>query len=79
VDSVTKFVEVRPLRGSKLKGVDSEEVADFLQTEILHRYPGVYEVVTDRGGEFGAKFTMLCKAWGIKHVKIAAKNPKANG
>jgi hypothetical protein len=63
VDSVTKFVEVRPLRGSKLKGVNSEEVADFLQTEILHRYPGVYEVVTDRGGEFGAKFTLLCKAW----------------
>jgi hypothetical protein len=54
-------------------------VTDFLQTEILHRYPGVYEVVTDRGGEFGAKFPMLCKAWGIKHVKIAAKNPKANG
>jgi hypothetical protein len=79
VDSVTKFVEVRPLRGSKLKGVDSEEVADFLQTEILHRYPSVYEVVTDRGGEFGAKFMLLCKAWGIKHVKIVAKNPKANG
>jgi hypothetical protein len=79
VDSVTKFVEVRPLRGTKAKGVDSEEVADFLQTEVLHRYPGVYEVVTDRGGEFGAKFTLLCKAWGIKHVKIAAKNPKANG
>jgi hypothetical protein len=79
VDLVTKFVEVRPLRGSKFKGVDSEEVADFLQTEILHRYLGVYEVVTDRGGEFGAKFSMLCKAWGIKHVKIAAKNPKANG
>jgi hypothetical protein len=79
VDSVTKFVEVRPLRGSKLKGVDSEEVADFLQTKILHRHPGVYEVVSDRGGEFGAKFLMLCKAWGIKHVKIAAKNPKASG
>jgi hypothetical protein len=54
-------------------------VADFLQTEILHRYPGVYEVVTDRGGKFGAKFSMFCKAWEIKHVKIAAKNPKANG
>jgi hypothetical protein len=79
VDSVTKVVEVRPLRGTKAKGVDSEEVADFLQTEVVHKYPGVYEVVTDRGGEFGAKFTLLCKAWGIKHVKIAAKNPKANG
>jgi hypothetical protein len=79
VDSVTKFVEVRPLRGTKAKGVDSEEVSDFLQTEVLHRYPGVYEVVTDRGGEFGAKFMLLCKAWGIKHVKIAAKNPKVNG
>jgi hypothetical protein len=22
---------------------------------------------------------LLCKAWGIKHVKIATKNPKANG
>jgi hypothetical protein len=22
---------------------------------------------------------LLCKAWGIKHVRIAAKNPKANG
>jgi hypothetical protein len=40
VDSVTKFVEVRPLRGTKAKGMDSEEVADFLQTEVLHRYPG---------------------------------------
>jgi hypothetical protein len=72
-------VEVRPLGGTKAKGVDSEEVADSLQTEGLHRYPGVYEVVTNRGGEFGAKFMLLCKAWGIKHVKIAAKNPKANG
>jgi hypothetical protein len=50
-----------------------------LQTEVLHRYTGVYEVVTDRGGEFGAKFTLLCKAWGFKHVRIAAKNSKANG
>jgi hypothetical protein len=79
VDFVTKFVEARPLQCSKLKGVDSEEVANFLQTEVLHRYPGVYEVVTDRGGELGAKFTLLCKDWGIKHVRIAAKNPKANG
>jgi hypothetical protein len=79
VDSVTKFVEARPLRGSTFKGVDSEEVADFLQTEVLHRYSGVYEVVTDRGGELGAKFTLLCKAWGIKHVRIAAKHLKANG
>jgi hypothetical protein len=79
VDSVTKFMEVRPLRGMKAKGVDSKEVPNFLQTEALHRYPGVYEVVTNRGGEFGAKFTLLCKAWGIKHVRIAAKNPKANG
>jgi hypothetical protein len=51
VDSVTKFVEVRPLRGSKLKGVDSEEVADFLKEKSCNRYPGVYGVVTDRGGE----------------------------
>jgi hypothetical protein len=29
VDLVTKFVEVRPLRTSKLKGVDSEEVAEL--------------------------------------------------
>jgi hypothetical protein len=35
VDSVTKFVEARPLRRSKLKGVDSEEVAHFLQTRGL--------------------------------------------
>jgi hypothetical protein len=58
-----------------VKGVDLEEVADFLQMEILHRYPGVYEVVTDRGGESGAKLTMLCKAWGI-NTRSVAKSSK---
>jgi hypothetical protein len=62
IDPITKFVELRSLKGSKLKGVDFEEVADFLQTGILHRYPGVFEVVTDWGGEFGSKFTLLCNA-----------------
>jgi hypothetical protein len=32
-------------------------------------------VVTNQGGEFGEKLTLLCKAWGTKHVRIVAKNP----
>jgi hypothetical protein len=47
VDSLTKFVEMRPLVGSKKEGVDAEEVANFVQSEVFHRYGGIFEVVTD--------------------------------
>jgi hypothetical protein len=52
VDSLTKFVETKPLVVSKDKGVDPQEVEDFVQSEVFHRYAGVFEVVTDRGPEF---------------------------
>jgi transposase InsO family protein len=79
VDSLTKFVEIKPVVGSKKKGVDAEEVANFAQSEIFHRYGGVFEVVTDRGPEFSSLFSALCKSWGATHVQIAARNPQANG
>jgi hypothetical protein len=52
VDSLTKFVEMKPLVGSPKMGVDPEEVANFVQNEVFHRYAGVFEVVTDRGPDF---------------------------
>jgi hypothetical protein len=79
VDSLTKFVEMKPLVGSPKKGVDPEEVANFVQNEVFHRYTGVFEVVTDRGPEFSSLFSALCKSWSATHVHISAKNPQANG
>jgi hypothetical protein len=79
VDSLTKFVEMKPLVGSPKKGVDSEEVANFVQNEVFHRYAGVFEVVTDRGPEFLSLFSALYKSWGATHVHISAKNLKQMG
>jgi hypothetical protein len=79
VDSLTKFVEIKPSVGSSKKGVDPEEVANFVQNEVFHRYAGVFEVVTDRGPEFSSLFLALCKSWGATHVYISTRNPQANG
>jgi hypothetical protein len=62
VDLLTKFVIMKPLVGSPKKGVNPEEVANFVQNEVFHRYAGVFEVVTDRGPEFSSLFFALCKS-----------------
>jgi hypothetical protein len=79
VDLLTKFVEMKPLVGSPKKGVDPEEVANFVQKEVFHRYADVFEVVTDCGPEFSSLFSALCTSWGATHVHILARNPQANG
>jgi hypothetical protein len=79
VDSLAKFVEMKPLVGFPKKGVDPKEVANFVQNEVFHRYVGVFEVVTDRGPEFLSSLSALCKSWGAPHVHISARNPHANG
>lgn len=74
VDFVTKWVEFWPMVHN-----DSPEMAAGYLRNILHRFSGTFEVVTDNGSEFKKEFLKLLKSWGLDPIRIASRNPQANG
>jgi hypothetical protein len=61
--------------------VDKEPstVAAAFTREVLTRFGACAEVVTDRGGEFGAEFQKCLDAALIDHRSMSAHHPQANG
>jgi hypothetical protein len=51
----------------------------FIFEEILCRWGGVEEIVTDNGTPFVAALDWLAQKYGITHIRISAYNSKANG
>jgi len=51
----------------------------FIFEEILCRWGGVEEIVTDNGTPFVAALDWLAAKYGIRHIRISAYNSKANG
>src|SRR3569833_313807 len=74
IDSVTRWIEMWPLKTDQAPVMTQ----NFLR-EVLHRHAGVFEVVTDNGGEFSTVFQQKFKEWHLNHVPIAANSPQANG
>jgi hypothetical protein len=51
----------------------------FIFEEVLCRWGGVEEIVTDNGTPFVAALDWLAQKYGITHIRISAYNSKANG
>jgi hypothetical protein len=51
----------------------------FLEDDIICRYGVPKFVLTDNGGEWAAKFDVMCKDYGIHHQHIAPQWPQCNG
>lgn len=72
--SLTSWPEWRPLRRE-----NQQTLGDFIFEEILCRWGGVEEIVTDNGTPFIAAVDYLAERYGIRHIRISAYNKQANG
>jgi len=54
-------------------------LGDFIFEEILCRWGGVAEIVTDNGLAFVAAAAYLSEKYGIHHIKISPYNSQTNG
>ena len=73
-DDLSVVSEVKALRAAS-----SQEIARFFWEQIICRYGGVKQVVTDNGPETKGAFEILMKKYGIPHTRISPYNSKANG
>ena len=73
-DDLSGVSEVKALRAAS-----SQEIARFFWEQIICRYGGVEQVVTDNGPETKGAFEILMKKYGIPHTRISPYNSKANG
>jgi hypothetical protein len=73
-DYLSKWVEAVPAKDDK-----ATTVANVFLNEIVSRYGSPLEVVSDNGKSFLTTFEQEIGRWGIKSLKIAPYNPKANG
>ncbi len=51
----------------------------FLEDDVICRYGIPKFVLTDNGGEWAAKFDVMCKDYGIQHQHTAPQWPNAMG
>jgi len=73
-DGLMSYVEARAL-----KQENGRAIALWLYEDILCRWGGLREIVTDNGGPFKAALTWIEKKWGIRHITISPYNSQANG
>src|SRR6266481_1200759 len=72
--SLSSWPEWRPLLRETEK-----TLGDFIFEEILCRWGGVAEIVTDNGPAFVAAAGYLSEKYFIHHIKISPYNSQANG
>ena len=72
--SLSNWPEFRMLRTET-----GRTLGAFIFEEILCRWGGVEEIVTDNGTPFVAALDWLAQKYGIRHICISAYNSKANG
>ena len=58
---------------------NEKTLGDFIFEDILCRWGGVTEIVTDNGPAFVAAAGYLSEKYGIHHIKISPYNSQANG
>ena len=54
-------------------------IADFIFQDILCRWGGLEEIVTDNGPPYIAALDILASRYGIRHIRISGYNSRANG
>jgi len=72
--SLTAWPEWRMLRSETARTIGS-----FIFEELLCRWGGLEEIVTDNGTPFVAALDWLASKYHIRHIRISAYNSKANG
>jgi hypothetical protein len=72
--ALTSWPEWRSLR----QEID-RSLSTFIFEEILCRWGGIAEIVTDNGPAFVKAADTLARRYGIWHIKISAYNKQANG
>src|SRR5882724_9068672 len=71
--ALSSWPEWRPLQKENEK-----TLRDFIFEDILCRWGGVAEIVTDNGPAFVAAVGYLSEKYGIHHIKISPYNSQAN-
>jgi hypothetical protein len=74
VEHFSKHIVLVPTRDK-----EPSTVAEVFTREVLTRFGGCAEVVTDQGGEFGGEFQACLDAAFIDHRATSAYHPQANG
>ena len=72
--SVTSYVEFRMLRAET-----AVTLGEWLFEDVLCRWGGLVEIVTDNGPPFVKAVTYLAKKYHIHHIRISGYNSQANG
>ena len=72
--SLTAWPEWRMLRRET-----GQTLSAFLFEEVLCRWGGIEEIVTDNGSAFVTALDWLQGRYGITHIRISAYNSRANG
>ncbi len=74
VDHYSKWCEARAVADHGAK-----RAAKFLEDDVICRYGVPKFVLTDNGGEWAAKFNVMCRDHGIQHQRTAPQWPQCNG
>jgi len=74
IDHYSKWCEAKAVADHSAK-----TAARFLKDDIIYRYGVPRFILTDNGGEWAAKFEMMCKDYGIQHQRTAPQWPQCNG
>jgi len=72
--ALTSWPEWQPLQKENKK-----TLRDFIFEEILCRWGGIAEIVTDNGSTFVAATDYLANKYGIHHIRISPYNSRTNG
>jgi hypothetical protein len=74
IDHYSKWCEAKAIvdHGARM-------AARFLEDEIICRYGVPKFVLTDNGGEWAAKFDVMCRDYAIQHQRTAPHWPQCNG
>ncbi len=74
IDHYSKWCEAKAIADHGAK-----TTARFLEDEIICRHGVPKFVLTDNGGEWAAKFDVMCKDYAIQHQRTAPQWPQCNG
>jgi hypothetical protein len=74
IDHYSKWCEAKAVADHGAK-----TAARFLEDDIICRYGVPKFILTDNGGEWAAKFDVMCRDYAIQHQRTAPQWPQCNG
>ncbi len=74
IDHYSKWCEAKAVADHGAK-----TAAKFLEDDLIYKYGVPKFVLTNNGGEWGAKFEVMCRDYAIQHQRTAPQWPQCNG